>query len=168
MRPELRTYLLWALLRFALVLLQVTVVPLISIARVLPSLPLIGLTFIALRHGGLQAMFYAFPSGLMIDLYSGAVVGLTSLSFVAAVFVIGFFHDPERSQLIIRNIGAVILTTAAAFISSLIFAFAYLVRLDSSIWNIILLHVLGSTLYTAALSIIPVLILARTGPGLKV
>ena len=168
MRPELKKYLWYALLLFGLVLLQVTIVPLISILRVLPSLPLIGLTFIALREGGLQAMLYAFPAGLLIDLYSGAVVGLSSLSFVTAVFVIGFFHDPERSQLVIRSARAVVLVLVAALISSFVYAFAYLLRLDTGIWNIIALHVFGSTLYTAALSTVPVLILARTGPGLKV
>lgn len=168
MRPELKTYLWYALLLFVLILLQVTVVPLISIARVLPSLPLIGLTFITLREGGLPGMLYAFPAGLLIDLYSGAVVGLSSLSFVSAVFVLGFFFDPERSQLMIRSPRAVLLTTVAALISSFIFAFAYLLRLDVNIWSIIAVHVLGSTLYTATLSTVPVLILARTGPGLKV
>ncbi|MCB2204327.1 rod shape-determining protein MreD [bacterium] len=168
MRPEFKTYFWYAGMMIVLVVLQVTFVPLIGIGSVQPSLPLIGLAFIALQEGATPGMLYAFPSGVMIDLYMGEVVGVSALALVAAAFALGFFHDEEKRSLLIRSSKTVVLILFASLLHGLLYVFAYFQSLDFNIVNILLLHVFGAALYTTVLSIIPVLILARTGSRLKV
>ncbi|MDT8324034.1 MAG: rod shape-determining protein MreD [Bacteroidota bacterium] len=168
MRPELRIHLWYAGMMLTLVLLQVSFVPLIAMGGVLPSFPLIGLTFIALREGATPGMLYAFPSGLMVDLYMGEVVGISSLALVAGAFTIGLFYDAEKSARIIRSPRAVALAFLAAAVYGLFYVFAYFQSLSFNLVDTLLHHVLASALYTAVLSTIPVLILARTGSRLKV
>ncbi|MBN1446296.1 MAG: rod shape-determining protein MreD [Bacteroidetes bacterium] len=168
MRPEIRTHLFSALFMAVLVILQVSVVPLMHVLGATPSLPLIGIAFIAMRHGSTPAMFYAFPSGLMIDAYIGEVVGISSLALTTAAFAMGFFHDAEKSALLIRSGKAVGIVLLGAVIFCVIYVFAYFRTLDFDIISILLRHVAGAAAYTALLSTIPVLILARSGSRLKV
>lgn len=168
MRPELRAYLWYAGMTVVLVMLQVSFVPLIAVGGVIPALPLIGIAFIALREGATPAMLYAFPAGLMIDLYMGEVVGISALALVAGAFTAGLFFDAERAPIMIRSPRAVLIILLAAAVFGLVYVFAYFQSLSFNLGDVLLRHVLASTLYTTVLSAIPVLILARTGSRLKV
>jgi rod shape-determining protein MreD len=168
MPPEFRKYLRYAILMLVLVILQVTFIPLITVFRIQPSLPLIGIVFLTIIEGRVPGMLFAFPAGLMVDLYSGAVVGISALSLTIAAFAVGYFFDPERSTQLLRSSKVVVLVLIASLLSTSIFAFTYLQRLDIALWGIILRHVVGSSIYTTVLSTIPVLILARISPRLKV
>jgi rod shape-determining protein MreD len=168
MRPDLRIYFWYTALLVLLVVLQVTFVPLISVWGIQPSLPLVGLLFIGLKKGAAPAMLYAFPSGLLIDLYMGEVVGISALALVVSAFTIGFFFDDEKSALVIRSPRAVLVAALAGFVFSAVYVFAYFQNLDFHFADILLKHVLGATIFTTILSAIPVLILASTGSRLKV
>jgi len=113
-------------------------------------------------------MLYAFPSGLLIDLYMGEVVGISALGLLLGAFVLGLFYDEEKSALVIRSVRAVLLTLLAAIVYGLVYVFAYFQSLSFNIGQVLLQHVLAAAVYTTILSSIPVLILARTGSRLKV
>ncbi len=168
MRLEVRRYVWYAGMMLVLVALHVSVVPLISVGDAIPSLPLIGLVFIALHEGATPGMLYAFPAGLMIDLYMGEVVGISALALVVSTFAVGLFFDAEKTARVIRSPRVVALVLLAAAIFGLIYVFAYFQSLSFDLNAILLQHVLASAVYTAVLSTIPVLILARTGSRLKV
>ena len=168
MQPEIRLYLLDALVMLLLVILQVTVIPMLSILGATPSLPLIGVAFIAMRTGAAPAMLYAFPSGLLIDAYIGDVVGISSLGLVVAGFLMGFFHDAERSTRLIRSGKAVFIVLIGAFAFNLLYVFTYFRTLDFDLGTIALRHMIGAAAYTAVLSTIPVLILGRSASRLRV
>jgi rod shape-determining protein MreD len=168
MRPEIRAYFWYAGMMLILVVLHVSVVPLISVGGAIPSLPLIGLAFIALREGATPGMLYAFPSGLLIDLYMGEVVGISALALVAGAFTVGLFFDAEKVARVIRSPRVVALILLAAVVYGLVYVFAYFQSLSFDLNEILLQHVFASALYTTVLSTIPVLILARTGSRLKV
>lgn len=168
MQRDLRTYLLYALLIAVTVVLQITIVPLLQVMEVAPSLPLIGIAFISLREGPTPAMLYAFPAGLLIDSYGGEVVGISSLALTIAGFAMSFFRDPEKTALLIRSGKAVAIVLFGGATYSLVYVLAYFRMLDVDIAAILLRHVIGTSLYTAVVSTIPVLILARTDSRLRV
>ena len=168
MRAELRPYAWWAIGMFILVVAQAIAVPLIEILGTRPMITLIGIAFIGMYYGATPAMLYGFVSGLLVDLYIAEVVGVSSLALVAGAFFCGWFNDEELRARLIRAPRAVLIIAAAALLSSMVYVFAYFQSLDFSIGTVLLQHVLGTTLYTALLGSIPVLILARTGTRLKV
>jgi len=165
---NVRTYVLYALLILVTVILQISIVPLIRVMEVAPSIPLIGIALISLREGPTPAMLYGFPAGLLIDGYAGEVVGISSLALTIAGFAMSFFRDPEKSALLIRSGKAVTIVLFGAVIYSIVYALAYFRTLDVDIAAIVLRHVIGTSVYTAVVSTIPVLILARTGSRLRV
>ena len=168
MRPEVRKYLLYALLMAGLVVLQITLIPLIPILRAHPSLPLIGVAFISMREGATPAMLFGFISGVMIDAYAGEVVGISALALTIAGFAMGFFHDAEKTALLIRSSKAVGIVLFGAALYSIVYVFAYFRSLDFDLLTILFRHVIVAALYTTVVSTIPVLILARTGSRLRV
>ena len=168
MQLDVRTYLYYALLIAGTVLLQISIVPLIRIMEAAPSLPLIAIAFISIREGATPAMLYAFASGLLLDAYAGEVVGISSLALTIAAFAMSFFRDPEKTALIVRSGKAVGVVLVGTAIYSVVYVFAYFRTLDLDIVSILLRHVVGTSLYTAVVSTIPVLILARTGSRLRI
>lgn len=168
MRPEMRKYLLYGLLMAGLVILQVTLIPLMPILHAHPSLPLIGIAFISMREGATPAMLFGFASGIMIDAYTGEVVGISALALTIAGFAMGFFHDPEKTALLIRSSKAVGIVLFGATLYCIVYVFAYFRSLDFDLLSILFRHVVIASLYTVIVSTIPVLILARTGSRLKV
>lgn len=168
MHYDVRTYVYYALLVAGTVVLQISIVPLIRVVEVAPSLPLIAIAFISLREGATPSMLYAFPTGLLIDAYAGEVVGISSLALTIAAFAMSFFRDPEKTALLIRSGKAVAIVLFGAAIFSVVYVFAYFRTLDLNVVSILVRHVIGTSLYTAVMSTIPVLILARTGSRLRV
>lgn len=168
MKPEYRLHAKLAGMMLLLVVLHILTANLVTIASVQPSFLLIGIAFIAVRHGQLPAMLHAFPAGLLLDLYLGDVVGISSLSLVIAGFVAGYFHHEERAATVIRSPRMVWALLAAAFAFHAIFVFTYVQTLEIDILGTVLKHVFGATLYTTVVGTIPLLLIARTGGGLKV
>jgi hypothetical protein len=95
-------------------------------------------------------------------------VGISALSLVIAGFVAGYFHHEERAASIIRSPRMVWALLAAAFAFHAIFVFTYVQTLEIDILGTVLKHVFGATLYTTVVGTIPLLLIARTGGGLKV
>lgn len=168
MTPMLRQALAAFALLLALTVMQIAVMPLIAVSGAVPSLLLIGTVFISLRQGQLTAMLVSFPAGILADAYASGLVGLTSLGLVITAFGAGFFHDEEKAALFIRGPRAVAVLAPAALVFHAVYVFAYFQTLDIRLVPALLTHVLGASVYTTVLSVIPVLIMARRTPRLKV
>ena len=161
MNTEYRIHLRFAGMMLLLAIAQIAVGDLISIAGIVTSFLLIGIVFIALLRGQVVAMLHGFPAGLLVDLYAGEVVGITSMALVTVAFLIGFFYEEDRRDVLIRSLRMVLLITLAAFLFNLIYLFTYFRSLEIDILQLVLLHVIGGMLYTGVLGAIPVMILAR-------
>jgi rod shape-determining protein MreD len=168
MTRELRTYALWAVALLALVSAQLLLAGLLDLGTVRVHFVVVGIAAAGLRFGRIPAMLYAFPAGLLLDLYGGEVVGLTSLALCAAGFAAGSFHDPARVQLALRTPRTVWVTAIAAVTAHVILVFAYFRGLDFDIVHVILLYVIAASAYTTVVSAVVPLIAARTGGRLKV
>lgn len=162
MNDTLRPILRHAALLLVLLILQIGIGSLLSIGGVTPDLVMLGVVYVALVSGRLHASVAGFTAGLLLDLYSGDVIGISALAKTIAGFAAGFYHDPEQADRITRGMRAVLVTLLSVFIHNVIFLFAYLQSIDVHILEIIVLHGLGSTLYTSILGAVPPLIRART------
>jgi rod shape-determining protein MreD len=151
-----------------LAIVQITVVPLISLGGVVPSVLLIGTVFLSLREGQMTGMLVSFPAGVLVDAYFSGLVGITSLGLTIAAFAVGYFHDEEKAHLLIRSPRAVAIIFFGATLFHLAYVFAYFQSLDIRMLSLLGLHVLGASVYTTVLSTVPVLIIARRASRLKV
>ncbi|MDX9757980.1 MAG: rod shape-determining protein MreD [Bacteroidota bacterium] len=168
MSPKFRRALSALGILLLLAVVQVTIIPLIGIRDVLPSVLLIGVVFVSLREGQLTAMLTAFPAGLLADSYLSGVVGISSLGLTITAFATGFFHDEEKASVLIRSPRVIAIMFLGASVYHLIYLFAYFRSMDLDILALIGMHVLGAAAYTTLLSTIPILLLARRAHRLKV
>jgi rod shape-determining protein MreD len=83
---------------FLAFVLQLTVVPLFAIYHTTPDLVLIVLIIITLQKGRFWGIVFGFLSGLIIDILSNGLVGLSSLSYAVAAFVTGFLRSEQLER----------------------------------------------------------------------
>ena len=120
-RPIVLTILLMGLV----VLLQTTVLELISIRKVTPDLQLILLMFIALRRGSMSGQITGFCGGLLEDLTSLSPLGFHAIVRTVVGFCAGLMHGWIRTSTIIIPVlvllGAEILKGAVSSLLEIIY-----------------------------------------------
>ncbi|KAF0152840.1 MAG: hypothetical protein FD143_768 [Ignavibacteria bacterium] len=109
---------------FPLLILQLTVIPLISIFGVGPNLIIITAIYYALHGGQIYGMMLGFLFGFFFDLLSGGVLGASMLSMTIAVFIAGYFYNENRVDNNTASYFFLVILFIAAFINSLIYSFA--------------------------------------------
>lgn len=92
-------YILPVIYLFVILILQLTLIELISVGFLKPDILLIGLIYFTLRFGQIPGTIVAFFMGLMFDIFSNGVVGASSLSKVIAAFITGYFSVVDSDRL---------------------------------------------------------------------
>lgn len=142
------------LLGLLCVLLQITLVRIISIHSVRPDLIVVFVVWQALISGPTLGVVWGFGLGLLLDAVSGGVAGLGSLVYAVAGFVGGQFKAgkiPTRPRFLI----SLPLATSAEF--ALLFYFCEPWK-EIGYLQPLLLHSLPGVLYTCCLGFIWTLI----------
>ncbi|HPI38285.1 MAG TPA: rod shape-determining protein MreD [Ignavibacteriaceae bacterium] len=96
-------YLIPLLVFFPLLLVQIIIVPLISIEGFLPDLLLILLIFYTLRKGQLYGTVLGFVFGLFIDLITGSLLGSTMFSKTLTGFIAGYFYNENKIDIYLKS-----------------------------------------------------------------
>lgn len=104
-----------------LLLLQLIVIPLISIYQIVPQLILLLLVYYTLLGGQIYGMLLGFFFGLFFDLFSGGVLGSSMLAMTVSAFVIGYFYNENRIH---ENTGTY-LFVAFLFLAASIYSLTY-------------------------------------------
>jgi len=86
----------------AILFIQITMVPLISIEKIAPDLVIIFVVYMALRNGQIVGTVAGFISGLLMDLTVDFVPGLSALSKTVSGFISGYFYSEAKIE---ANIG---------------------------------------------------------------
>ena len=109
------------LISFILIVIQLVVVPLISINGIVPNVVLIYLLFNSLKQGQIVGTIFAFFIGFIYDFSSGGLIGSGMFAFTIAAFVAGYFYKDSFIE-IIKNIKILI---SLIVLSSILFFFFY-------------------------------------------
>ena len=146
-------YLIPFLLFAPLLILQLTLVPLFAIKSVVPDLTIILLVFVTLKRGQLQGAIYGFLFGLLLDIFTGGLIGSAMFSKTLAGFIAGYFYaeNPEEiSGLDFKFVGIVFL---CASIDSFFYSILGTTELSSGIQYYIFDYSLFPGLYTSIISL---------------
>src|SRR6185436_19044513 len=76
-----------------LLIVQANLVDMVSLRGITPDLLLIFIVYIAIREGQMYALPWGFALGLVLDLSSGTVIGLSAFSKTVAAFTAGYFFS---------------------------------------------------------------------------
>jgi rod shape-determining protein MreD len=88
---------------FPLLLIQIIIVPLISIEGFVPDLVLILLVFYTLKKGQLYGTILGFVFGLFIDLITGSLLGSSMFSKTLIGFVAGYFYNENKIDIYFKS-----------------------------------------------------------------
>jgi rod shape-determining protein MreD len=148
----MENYLRSGAIALVLLLLQMILVPFISIEGMIPDLLLIYVVFVAIKRGQIEATLTGFCVGFAQDLTALHFLGLAALAKTIAGFTTGYFFNENKTDLTMgtyRFIGVVLL---GAMVHNIIYTIIFFQGRVMSPLVSIIQYSIGTSVYTGLLS----------------
>ncbi|MCE5304254.1 MAG: rod shape-determining protein MreD [Chloroherpetonaceae bacterium] len=142
----------YILIGLLLSFLQIAIVPLIEIAESVPNLVLLYAIWLTVRYGRFVGIIAAFLLGLIYDIFSLQLIGVSSLSFLFGVFFASFWYKKDKEFLVLNSYKFILIVFTACLIANLVQNLFYLRMSELEFLRLFILKWLGSTVYTSVLS----------------
>lgn len=139
---------------FVVLLVQITVIPLIAIAGIIPDLVLISLVYFSISRDQYYGTVLGASYGFFIDLITGNLLGSSMLSKTIAGFTAGYFSTETKKDINISTYIFSLIVFICALIDSVIFSFFSAFDVQTNIIKLLFEQALLSSLYTAMVSIL--------------
>jgi rod shape-determining protein MreD len=150
----MRPYILPIIYFFIVLLLQTTVVNLISINYIVPDLILILLVFYTIKNNQIYGMVLGFIFGFLFDIITGSLLGSSVISKTITGFTAGYFSNENKRELYLKSYAFPLIVLLCGIIDSFVYSFFSSSNLNSNFMLIMLQQGIFPGVYTAALSII--------------
>ncbi len=157
----MQLYIRSALVVIGLLLLQTTFIPFISLGGYLPDLFILYLVYIALRRGQIEATISGFIIGLLQDIINTKFLGLAALSKTIAGFVVGYFFNENTVEQTLGSYRYVLLIGLCSIVQDIVYFTFFFQGGEGSVFFSTLELTLGMTLYTCAISVLPMFFFSR-------
>lgn len=119
-RGTLIVYSVWLIV---VVIFQPTLIQWISVCGISPDIFLVFVICAALRGGKLSGAVCGFVFGLVLDMMTGRIVGISGITYMYAGFVTGIIKDSiMRSE---SSISAAVITVGAGIVCGIVYFMAY-------------------------------------------
>lgn len=105
-----------------LVVIQLVIVPLISISNIVPNLVFILIAYFTLRHGQTYGTILGFILGFLFDIISGGLIGAFMFSFTLSAFVVGYFYGENKIDINISTYFFLIILFVCGSLNSFVYA----------------------------------------------
>ncbi|MCX6173347.1 MAG: rod shape-determining protein MreD [Ignavibacteriales bacterium] len=105
-----------------LAVIQLVIVPLISISNIAPNLVFILITYFTLRHGQTYGTILGFILGFLFDIISGGLIGAFMFSFTLSAFVVGYFYSDNKIDINISTYFFLFILFVCGSINSFLYA----------------------------------------------
>lgn len=139
---------------FPVLLIQITIIPLVSISGVAPDLILIILVYYSITRGQLYGTALGTFYGILIDLITGSLLGSSMLSKTLAGFTAGYFFGEGKKELNVYTYNFSLIVFLCAMIDTVVFSFFSAFDLQSNLFSLLFEQSLLPALYTGVASIL--------------
>ncbi|MFH0734468.1 MAG: rod shape-determining protein MreD [bacterium] len=136
-----------------LVLLQLTVVPLISYNNIGPDLIILPVIYFSIKKGQMYGMVLGFIIGFMFDLISGGIIGSSMFSKTLAGFIAGYFFNENKIDLTLGSVLFMFIVFICSSVDSLIISILSASENISTLSLFIIKRSLLPGLYSSAFSL---------------
>ena len=150
-----------ALVALALLLLQTTFIPFLSVGGFLPEIFLIWVVSVAIRRGQVEATITGFVVGLLQDAVSMQFFGLSALTKTIAGFVAGYFFNDNSTE---QTLGSYLFLTIlflSSFVHNIIYYGVFLQGIQDSVFTTMIEFGVFTGLYTVLLGMFPMFTFVR-------
>ena len=154
-------HLKYALVAFLVVLCQTQVMRLLSLEGITPDLLAIWVVYVALKEGQITGTLWGFLAGLLFDLVTGNFIGLGALTKTICGFTAGYFYQTNKTEITLASYRFILIVLMTALIHNTIFFMLFTRGTDIGLLSAIIEFGLTTSLYTATLTLLPMLVFSR-------
>jgi rod shape-determining protein MreD len=140
------------------VIIQLTIIPFVSIQEVLPNLLLISVVYFAIANGQIGGTVTGSIYGLLYDFISGNLVGSNMLSLTVAGFIAGYFSGETKREKYLFTYSFTLVVVICALVNAMIFSFFSVIDFNTNFVQALFNHALLPSIYTAVVSILIVIV----------
>lgn len=131
------------------VLLQLAVIPLISVYNITPDLLLLLVVVYTLKYGQIKGTIFGFIVGFFFDLFSGGLLGSAMFSKTLAGFVAGYFYKEDFDEIFSNLVLFISILFISAFVDSLFYAILGSVEVELNFISLIFTNGIYPAIYTS-------------------
>ena len=146
----------YAFISFILILVQASVMHLLSLEGITPDLLTIWIVYIALKQGQLRSTVWGFLIGLTFDLMTGSFIGLSALTKTICGFTAGYFFNETKTVLTLGSYRFLLIVLLSSLIQNTVYFIIFTRGSEIGLLGAIFLYGVSTTLYTATLALIPI------------
>jgi rod shape-determining protein MreD len=150
-----------ALIGLALLLLQTTFIPFLSIGGFLPDILLIWIVYVAVKRGQMEATVTGFLVGLLQDALTTQFFGLTALTKTVAGFAAGYFFNENSTEQTLGSYRFLLVVLLSSVVHNLIYYGIFLQGVQDSVFTTMIEFTIATSLYTALMSVLPMFTFVR-------
>ena len=154
-------YIRSALVALALLLLQTTFLPLLSIGGFVPDVFLIWVVYVAVRRGQMEATVTGFIVGLLQDAVAMQFFGLSALTKTIAGFVAGYFFNDNSTEQTLGSYRFLTIIALASFVHNIIYYGVFLQGIQDSVFITTIEFSVFTGLYTVLMGVFPMFTFVR-------
>lgn len=144
-------------------LVQLVIVPLISINNIAPNLVFVLLVYFTLKYGQLYGTALGFILGFFLDLISGGLIGAYMFSFTLSAFIAGYFYSENKIDLNTESFFFLLIVFICGSISAFVFGSISNSNTNVNIFFLILEEGILPGLYTALFGLPMVIFRSKKG-----
>jgi rod shape-determining protein MreD len=145
----------------ALLVLQTTFIPFLSLGGVVPDLLLIWVVTFALVRGQMEGALGGFVVGLLEDLLTTQFFGLAALAKTLAGFGGGYFHNENKTSITLGTYRFLLILFLVSLLHNLVHAGIVLQGSEGLSLRVILETAFTSSLYTTVVAVLPMFAFSR-------
>jgi rod shape-determining protein MreD len=153
----------YAVRAVVLLIVQATLVDMVSLKGITPDLLLIFIVYLAVKEGQMYVLPWGFALGLVLDLSTGTVIGLSALSKTVAAFTAGYFFSENKITMTLSTYRFLLLVFLTAFVHNAVYFTIFTMGSDIGLFGAVFGVGLASALFTTTVAILPMLVTSRAG-----
>ncbi|NJD23063.1 MAG: rod shape-determining protein MreD [Melioribacter sp.] len=132
-----------------LAVIQLVIVPLISISNIAPNLVFVLIAYFTLRRGQIYGTILGFILGFLLDIISGGLIGAYMFSFTISAFIVGYFYGENKIDINVSTYFLLFILFICGSINSFLFAVVSSSNSNLSLFFMILEEGILHGFYTA-------------------
>ncbi len=136
-----------------LMVLQLTIIPLISYNDIVPDLVILPVIYFAVKRGNRYGMILGFIIGFLFDLFSGGLIGPSMFSKTIAGFIAGYFYNENKIDLTLGSAFFMVIVFICSSIDSLFYSIFSVSQTDLSVSSFLLKSSILPGIYSSAFSL---------------
>ena len=142
-------------LSILLILIQMQVVRLLTLEGITPDILTIWIVYLALKEGQLQGTIWGFVVGLLFDFMTGSFIGLAALTKTICGFMAGYFHNENKTAMTLGSYRFIVIVLVVSLIHNTLYFIVFTQGSEIGLLRAIFQVGLATTLYTAAVTLLP-------------